>query len=455
MGILMAGIDHSIAPIDIRTVFSFTKKNMAEALEYLKQIRGIEGCVLISTCNRMELYLSTGGEFASDIFVLLCELRNLPESLYGKYRPYFRFREEREAVHHLFRLSGGLESRILGDDQIVTQVKDALAFAREHYAADHVLETLFRQAITAAKKVKTYDELSPSDQSVVRTAIRSLKEEGYTFEGKKIMVIGNGVMGKLAATQFQQQGADVTVTVRQYRSGVVEIPKNCSRIDYGRRMELFGECDYVLSATVSPNYTLTKELVAECRKEQATECRKEQAAECTNEPEAMCSEPLFGQNIPAASNSDKKKSVVLIDLAVPRDIEPAVVELDGVRLYDIDCFREEAVSEAQKKTIADAEACFAEQMEDFFAWYECVDVIPKIQEIKELAAIDLENRLTKKLRALPMADEEKAALRDDIESAAERTINKLLFGLRDNVSKAAFRECIEGLEEVYHDTEHE
>ncbi len=447
MGILMAGIDHSIAPIDIRTVFSFTKKNMAEALEQLKQIRGIEGCVLISTCNRMELYLSTGDEFASDIFELLCELRDLPESLYGKYRPYFRFREEREAVHHLFRLSGGLESRILGDDQIVTQVKNALSFAREHYAADHVLETLFRQAITAAKKVKTYDELSPSDQSVVRTAIRTLKEEGYTFEGKKIMVIGNGVMGKLAATQFQQQGADVTVTVRQYRSGVVEIPKNCSRIDYGRRMELFGECDYVLSATVSPNYTLTKELVAECR--------KMQAAEYTNEPEAMCSESMSGQDTPAALNIEKKKTVVLIDLAVPRDIEPAVAELDGIRLYDIDCFREEAVSEAQKKAIADAEACFAGQMEEFFAWYECVDVIPKIQEIKELAAIDLENRLTKKLRALPMAEEEKAALRGDIEAAAERTMNKLLFGLRDNVSKAAFRECVEGLEEVYHETNHE
>ncbi|MCC8137506.1 MAG: glutamyl-tRNA reductase [Clostridiales bacterium] len=417
MGILMAGIDHSIAPIDIRTVFSFTKKSMTEALEHLKQIKGIEGCVLISTCNRMELYLSTGEEFENDIFELLCELRNLPEDLYGKYRPYFRFREEREAVHHLFRLSGGLESRILGDDQIVTQVKDALAFARGHYAADHVLETLFRQAITAAKKVKTSDQLSPSDQSVVRTAIRTLKEEGYTFEGKKIMVIGNGVMGKLAATQFQQQGADVTVTVRQYRSGVVEIPKNCSRIDYGRRMELFGECDYVLSATVSPNYTLTKELVA--------------------------------------SHFNQKKSVVLIDLAVPRDIEPTVAELDGVCLYDIDCFREEAVSEAQKKAIADAEACFAEQMEDFFAWYECVDVVPKIQEIKELAAIDLENRLTKKLRALPMAEEEKASLRGDIEAAAERTMNKLLFGLRDTVSKAAFRECVEGLEEVYHDTNHE
>ncbi|MCD7735574.1 MAG: glutamyl-tRNA reductase [Lachnospiraceae bacterium] len=406
MGIQMVGIDHSMAPIDIRTVFSFTKKSMAEALDQLKQVKGVGGCVLISTCNRMELWLSTGTDLEKSPYALLCALKGVPQE---EYRQYFRFRQEREAVHHLFRLAGGLESRILGDDQIVTQVKDALAFSREHYAADHVLETLFRQAITAAKKVKTCGELTPSDQSVVRTAIRTLKAEGYTFEGKKCMVIGNGVMGKLAATQLQEQGADVTVTVRQYRSGVVEIPKNCSRIDYGRRMELFGACDYVLSATVSPNYTLTKELVEEYQ---------------------------IGP-------------VVLIDLAVPRDIEASVALLDGVRFFDVDCFREEAVSEAQKKAIADAEACFADQMKEFFDWYECVDVIPKIQAIKELAAVDLEQRLTKKVRELPLEAEKKETLKNDIEAAAERSMNKLIFGLRDCVSQATFRECISGLEKVY------
>jgi len=407
VGIRMAGIDHENAPIDIRTVFSFTKKNMAVALERLKQVKGVKGCVMISTCNRMELYLSTGEDFESDLYGLLCEIRDIPETL--DYRSFFRFRQEREAVHHLFRLAAGLESRILGDDQIVTQVKDALAFAREHYAADHVLETLFRMAVTSAKKVKTSGELSSTDQSAVHTAIRTLKEEGYIFDGKTCMVIGNGVMGKLAATQLQKQGAFVTVTVRQYRSGVVEIPQNCSRIDYGRRMELFGECDYVLSATVSPNYTLTRELVAEYR----------------------------------------KKPVVLIDLAVPRDIEPGVAELDGVRLYDIDCFREGVVSEEQQQAIADAEACFAKQMEEFFDWYECVDMIPKIQSIKTQTAVDLEKRLTKTVRSLPLEEQEKENLNEEIEGAAERTMNKLLFGLRDCVSEAAFRECIEGLEKLY------
>ena len=406
MGIQMIGIDHSVAEIDIRTIFSFTKKCTAEALEQLKQVKGVEGCVLLSTCNRMELWVSTNEDFSDDLYELLCRIREVDP---GRYRQYFKRREERDAVHHLFRLAGGLESRILGEDQIVTQVKDALAFARENFATDHVLETLFRQAVTAAKKVKTGIALSPSDQSVVHIAIQTLKAQGYTFEGKKCMVIGNGVMGKLAANQIRRQGADVTVTVRQYRSGIVEIPEKCHRIDYGRRMELFGECDYVVSATVSPNYTLTKELIEE----------------------------------------HLQKPVVLIDLAVPRDIDPQARELEQVTLFDIDCFRDEARSEEQKEAIRQAEACFAEQMDEFYTWYECVDVIPKIQDIKEKVAMDLELRLQKKLRELPVEEEVRVQLREDIESAAIRTMNKLLFGLRDGVERKTFRESLGCLEKIY------
>ena len=218
----MIGIDHTRAGIDVRTVFSFTKKKMAEALAVLQKVPGIEGCVLISTCNRMELWASTDDGFPEEgLYEQLCKIK---EADLGMYRPYFVFRKEREAVQHLFWLAGGLKSRILGEDQIVTQVGEALSFAREQYATDSVMETLFRMAVTAAKKVKTEVELSHTDNSVVRTAIDTLKEQGQTFSGKKCMVIGNGVMGKLTATMLLAEGADVTVTVRQYRSGIVEIP---------------------------------------------------------------------------------------------------------------------------------------------------------------------------------------------------------------------------------------
>lgn len=409
MSIQMIGIDHSVAKIDIRMMFSFTKKAMAEAYQQLKQQTGIRGSVILSTCNRMELWMSTDDDFLCDPVELLCSIRQLPSE---EYRPYFSVRTEREAIDHLFCLASGLESRILGEDQIITQVGEALSFSREHYATDHILETLFRQAVTAAKKIKTSGiELSPADQSVVHTAIDTLRHEGFDFAGKKCLVIGNGVMGKLAATLLREQGADVTVTVRQYRSGVVQIPKDCARIDYGRRMELFGQCDLVVSATVSPNYTLTKEQVAE-----------------------ECSHP-----------------VVLIDLAVPRDIDPRVKEIPEVRLYDIDCFRAEAHSEAQKQAIQRAKESFGEQIADFYSWYECSDLIPHIQKIKEQAAEDLTLRLVKKLQKLPLSEKERAVLRGDIHAAAVKTINKMLFGLRDGAALGTFRECLDVLEKLYGD----
>ena len=153
MSIQMIGIDHTRAGIDVRTVFSFTKKKMAEALAVLQKVPGIEGCVLISTCNRMELWASTDDGFPEEgLYEQLCKIKEVDTRM---YRPYFVFRKEREAVQHLFWLAGGLKSRILGEDQIVTQVGEALSFAREQYATDSVMETLFRMAVTAAKMVKT------------------------------------------------------------------------------------------------------------------------------------------------------------------------------------------------------------------------------------------------------------------------------------------------------------
>lgn len=407
MGIQMIGIDHSNAEIDVRTIFSFTKAKAVEALDILKHTEGIQGCVLVSTCNRMELWASCEEGFSGSLYELICRIRQVEP---GIYRKYFVCRQEREAVKHLFALASGLRSRILGEDQILTQVKDALLLAREYYAADNVLETLFRSAVTAGKKVKTEVALSHASRSAIHQAMDTLMSRGYIFEGKKCMVIGNGQMGKLAATALAQAGADVTVTVRQYRSGIVEIPRGCDRIDYGDRMQLFPDCDYVVSATASPNFTLKEECIKK--------------VELTH-------------------------PVVLIDLAVPRDIDPEVKKLFGITLYDIDDFQADTVDAEMQKSLEAAGDILQEKMEEFFHWYECRDMIPKIEGIKVSAVEDLDLRLQKVMRGLPMEEEQKARLQESIDRAALRVVNKMMFGLRSTVSEQAFRECIEGLEKVY------
>ena len=267
MSISMIGIDHSMAPVDIRALFAFTRKNAGEAMEKLKEQRGIDGCIILSTCNRLEVWASVDDEAELSLYKELCKLKNINDD---QYEIYFTKREGHAAVEHLFYLASGLKSQILGEDQILTQVKDALGIAREHFTTDGALEVLFRMAVTAGKKIKTEVPFSHGNPSVIHQAIEMLDRQGYCVQDKVCMVIGNGEMGKVAAQALMEAGADVTVTVRQYRSGMVNIPFGCKRINYGERMDYLPKCDLVVSATASPNFTLREELFENLELEKET-----------------------------------------------------------------------------------------------------------------------------------------------------------------------------------------
>lgn len=408
MSISMIGIDHSKASVDIRAKFSFTKKRAIEAMKKLKEEHGILGCIILSTCNRMEVWVSTQDDEEISLYDFLCKEKEVEKD---EYQDYFMKRENEEAVRHLFYLTSGLKSQILAEDQIITQVKDALTLARDAYCTDNVLEVLFRMAVTAAKKVKTEVTFSRANTSVIHQAMERLKNQGFSFEGKTCMVIGNGEMGKVTALALKEAGADVTVTVRQYRSGVVNIPQGCKRINYGERMELLPDCDLVVSATASPNYTLTKENFEEIKLDAA--------------------------------------SVVLIDLAVPRDIDPEVGKLQNVSLYDIDSFRIDAASPKLQASMQKAGEILEDQMKEFYDWFNGRDIFQRIEEIKADAVEDLNLRITKILKKTPMEQKDRESLLRAIDTAAGKVVNKMIFGLRDSLEQEAFLDCVEGLEKIY------
>ncbi len=408
MSISMVGIDYNKASVDVRAQFSFTKKNAVLAMEKLKEIPGILGCIILSTCNRMEIWASTQEEWEGSLFNFLCEEKGKnPE----EFRRYFVERKEGEAIEHLFYLTSGLKSQILAEDQIITQVKDALSMARDVYCTDNVLEVLFRMSVTAAKRVKTEVVFSRGNSSVIHQAIQKLRETGYSLDGITCMVIGNGEMGKVAALALAEAGAHVTVTVRQYRSGIVSIPKGCDRINYGERMEFFPACDLIVSATASPNFTLTKELIQQ--------------------------------------TATGKRQQILIDLAVPRDIEPSVKEIEGITLYDIDSFKIDTNSLELQESMQKAAEILKEQMEDFYCWYDGRSLIPRIQDIQAEAVQDLNLRILKILRKTPMEDEDRENLLNAIDTAAGKVVSKMMFGLRDTLEKEEFLNCVEGLEKLY------
>lgn len=406
MSISMIGIDHNRAPVDIRALFAFTKKNAGEAMLKIKEHKGIHGCVILSTCNRLEVWASIEDEQEISLYDCLCELKGVAND---SYRDYFVQRNEREAVEHLFYLTSGLKSQILGEDQILTQVKDALNLARENFAADSVLEVLFRMAVTAGKKIKTEVPFAHGNPSVIHQAVQFLDSQGYSLRNKTCMVIGNGEMGKVAAQTLREAGADVTVTVRQYRSGIVSIPVGCRRIDYGERMSYVPRCDLIVSATASPNFTLREELFEQI---------------------------------------ELDKTLILIDLAVPRDIEPEIGRMEGVTLYDMDSFHTEMPKELTEN-LETAGKIVCEQMDEFYQWLDGRDIIPRIQEIKEEAVHDLNLRIAKILKNTPMEDRDREHLVKAVDTAAGKVVNKLIFGLRDSLNQEAFLECVAGLEKIY------
>ena len=410
MSIQMAGIDHGLAPVPIREKFSFTKKAQGEALQALRSRTGVSGCVVLSTCNRTELWVNGEEGAQLPLEEWLCQLKglSLPE-----YQRYLVKRSGAEAVSHLFRLTSGLKSMILGEDQILTQVKDAWNLAREEEATDQVTEVLFRMALTVGKKVKSNLQMSTANTSAIEHAVGYLKKQGYSFAGRECLVIGNGEMGRRSALALAAEGAHVTVTVRQYRSGVVEIPEGCERINYGERLDWIPRCDVIVSATSSPNTTIKYADVA-----------------------AM----------------DLSQDKIFIDLAVPRDIEAEVGTLPHVTLYDIDHFPVCPQSPKLQRQLEVAEGLLREQQEEFFNWYECRDVIPKIQQLGQASAEDVVWRMGKTLKKLPLSAEERSVLEAGAEDAVGKMVKKLLFAIRDEAGSETLRRCLSAWENVYHES---
>lgn len=193
---------------------------------------------------------------------------------------------------------------------------------------------------------------------------------------------------------------------------MVNIPFGCKRINYGERMEYLPKCDLVVSATASPNFTLREELFEEV---------------------------------------ELHKTMILIDLAVPRDIEPEIGKMEGVTLYDMDSFHTDETPAELQEHLEAAAAIVQAQMEEFYQWLDGRDVIPRIREIREEAVQDLNLRIMKILKNAPMEEDDRAHLLKAVDTAAGKVVNKLIFGLRDSLNQEAFLECVAGLEKLYED----
>ena len=395
MNISMVGIDFHTAGIEEREKYALTKEQAVQLGTYFTGKRLADGCVILATCNRTEIWFSGLKGAPKDQF--LCAVGGEEKSEH-----LFRERRGKEAIRYLMELGCGIHSQIFGEDQILAQMKQAMAMAREKNYIDPVLETLFRQAVTAAKKVKSSVRLTVRNQSVPMKALEVLSRIVPDLKGKHSLVIGNGEMGRMMAELLIKQGADVTMTLRQYKTFDAVIPEGAKVILYEERYDYLPKMDIVISATLSPHYTIKKEQL--------------------KAPE---------------------KRAIFIDLAVPRDMDPGIGAYPEVELYDMD--RLGMTPRCDAKRLAKAERIMDACMEDFERWYACREVMPDIHYVGKQVGALTDAKLTRVYQAIPLHGEEEVKLRENVQRAVEKSLTRLILGMRERMDEKEFAVCLNAL----------
>ena len=387
MKLCMAGIDAS-APFEEREKLSLVRGQVQAMLPRIAEQTGC-AAVLLATCSRTELYLHAEGERAlPDPAEALCRAAGVAASAFVTRR------EGADAVRHLMHVAAGMQSQIFGDDQIVSQVKDAVALAREAKTTDAVLDTLFRRAVTAGKRVRTETRLTGVPASAAEVGVRRAERFFGSLAGRRAVVIGNGEMGRLAARALVRAGSEVTVTLRTYRHGETLVPQGCGTVPYDRRLDAIEGADLVVSATTSPHFTLT-------------------AAQMQT---LLCPPRL------------------LLDLAMPRDIESTAAGAQTA-LFNLDDLGD--LGDADDTSRETAECILDEETREFFAWLNYRTALPLIAKIKS-AAIE---------RVRHMRDYDALAAEGDAETLAElavsRAVELVLSGMKEKVNVQSMKDCLE------------
>lgn len=298
MDIVVVGTGHKETPLAMREKAAFINRTIKEGIAKLKKEPSIAEVIILSTCNRSEIYAAT-----TDPEAAIACLRNfyLTEKS-PELEPYLFDYQGRDTVLHLYRVVTGLDSMILGEDQILGQAKDALDKSRDEGGAGKYLTKAFREAVTFAKKMKTEYKISETPLSLSSTAVKHVKRTfPDTYQDKKVMIIGSGQMGLLALRYMAAEGfKHVTMTNRTFHPGdeYRDIYEGVNVVQYTDRYEAMEDIDVVITATASP-HTVIRE----------------------------------------GEMPDREKPLLLIDLALPRDVEPAVGEMNMVTLITIDDFK--------------------------------------------------------------------------------------------------------------------
>ena len=372
MHIVVVGLNYRTAPVAVRELFAFAEKDLPAALHQLMQTKSVLEGVIVATCNRTEIYVVVDRLHMCGYFI-----RNFMEQWFGvkseQFMQHMYIYEDEQAIAHLFRVTCGLDSMVIGETQILGQVKSSFLTAQEEGVTGTWFNRLFKQAVTLGKRAHSETSIGESAVSVSYAAVELGKRIFGMFTGKRVLILGAGKMSELTVKHLYSSGAAEVIVANRTLSRAVELAEKFSGKPSTIEEALIHleDVDIIISSTGADGYVLTAQKVAEGMKRRPNR-------------------PLF-----------------MIDIAVPRDIDPNAANLPGVFLYDIDDLEGivENNLEMRRSEAAKIEIMITEEMNEFHLWLKTLGVRPVIRALQDKSNTIHEETMESLFNKLPELDE--------------------------------------------------
>ena len=418
MKLLITGVSHKTAPVEVRESLAFPEAGLAAALQSLKACEGVSEALILSTCNRVEIVITCddSADPAAITDGFLAETRSVSSAQLG---PHLYRHEGKAAIHHLFRVAASLDSMVVGEPQILGQLKNAYALAKAEGLLCGWLEGLLSRAFGVAKRVRSETGIGQMAVSVSYAAVELARKIFGTLANRTVMIAGAGKMSELAARHLRRSGCSHVFVTNRTHERAVEMAKlfQGTPVEYTRFVGMLPEVDILITSSGAPHYILHKD-------------------EMHRVIAARRNRPMF-----------------LIDIAVPRNIEPAVNDLDNVFLYDIDDLQEvvnanlrERMKEAER-----AEEIVSQEVERMVARLKVQEVTPTIvglQEQLERVRVGEMERMRRKYG--PLTPEQEEAW----EALTRAIVNKIAHGaiseLRSHAGRPEGASAIDAIRKAFH-----
>ena len=387
MQLYALGLNHHTAPLAVREQVAFDPRRLPEALVELTHGHSVREAAILSTCNRTELYCTGATPEAAAQW--LADYHRLEPQ---KISPYLYTLPSRDAVRHMFRVASGLDSMVLGEPQILGQMKQAARVAENAGTLGTLLHKLFQKTFSVAKEVRSTTAIGANIVSMAAATVHLAERIFENLAGQKVLFIGAGEMVELCAAHFSaQKPKRLSVANRTLERGTALAARfggDALRLDeIGERL---AEYDVIVSCTASPL-------------------------------------PIIGQGMAErALKARRHRPMVMVDLAVPRDIEPEIAKLDDVFLYTLDDLGAivESGLESREKAVVEAEAIIASRVDGFLHWLESRETVPTIRALRDTAERTRRHEVEHAMKLLAKGEDPQRVL----EALSHGLTNKLMHG---------------------------